>query len=652
MPGGDPGRQISLLRVEAKRLATRLEQREADLTQAAAREERLQTAFDIAMAERDKIFTSKAWRATRAVQGVMEASQRVLAPVRRLVERLRPRPSAPSAQEPIPPPPAETPYQHWVGAYDTLSQADREAILVEIGRFRTRPVISIVIPNDGADEARLEKTIASVRNQLYPDWELSVGRGSAVTGAFVALLEPGDILPEHALYEIAHELQAHPDTVLVYTDEDRIDAAGNRSGPVFKPAFSIDLQLASPLTGSLSVYDRSLFDEIGISPHDVTGSEKPVLALRAALHRGSAQVRHIPAILCHHLTDGLAADEKATPDPQVIAGLTSAAKAMADIQITPLPGKARWNRILWPLPAALPRVSVIIPTRDRADLLARCVLGLLYRTDYPDLEILIVNNDSIEAGTMSLFAMLQADGRVRILDVPGAFNYSALNNTAAVQASGDILLLLNNDIDVIEGGWLKEMVSHAVRPDVGAVGAKLIYADGRIQHAGVVLGVGEHNAGPRVAGHFGYHAEADDPGYLGQFALTREVSAVTGACLALRREVYERVGGLNEAQLPVSFNDVDLCLRIAAGGLRIVWTPFATLYHLESASRGLAETAEKIAAAAREADYMRGRWGACLDNEPFYNPAFDRKNHEFQLALPPNRVKPWRRGLGSLSPGE
>jgi GT2 family glycosyltransferase len=295
------------------------------------------------------------------------------------------------------------------------------------------------------------------------------------------------------------------------------------------------------------------------------------------------------------------------------------------------------------LPDPLPRVSVIIPTRDHADLLARCLGGLLYRTDYPDLEVLIIDNDSIDAGTQSLFQMLEKDARVRVIPMTGPFNYSALNDAAVQAATGDILVMLNNDVDVIGRGWLKEMVSHAVRPEVGAVGAKLLYGDGRIQHAGVVLGVGEHAAGPGVAGHFGHYAAANDAGYLGQFALTRELSAVTGACLAFRREVFEAVGGLNEKALPIAFNDVDLCLRIRARGFRIIWTPFAELYHLESASRGTAETPEQVIRAAREADYMRARWGPLLDNDPFYNPNFDRKNHAFELARPPHREKPWRR---------
>ena len=230
--------------------------------------------------------------------------------------------------------------------------------------------------------------------------------------------------------------------------------------------------------------------------------------MQVAASCGSARIRHLPAVLCHRLVLAERPDEATGRQPERDTNLAAVAQTLGIIAIDPIPEHAEWNRVIWPLPDPLPRVSVIIPTRDRADLLARCLGGLLHRTDYPNLEVLIIDNDSIDAGTQSLFQMLQKDPRVRVIPVHGPFNYSALNNAAVLAATGDILVMLNNDVDVIGGGWLKEMVSHAVRPDVGAVGAKLLYGDGRIQHAGVVLGVGQHNAGPGVAGHFGHHAAA------------------------------------------------------------------------------------------------------------------------------------------------
>ncbi len=635
LPPDEAKRQIALLRAEVRRLTERFDQQTAVIAALSQKNDALQEAFDTALAERDKILTSSAWRATRAIQQAMGIPQRALASI------LKPRAEAPAAPPPQAEPTAADVYAQWVSAYDRLTQEDRDLIAAAVERLPHRPAISIVIPADGAAaNALLEKTLASIRSQIYPAAGICLGKDAPPGGDFVALLMPGDLLPEQALFEIALEILAHPEAGMIYTDEDRIDESGRRSDPAFKPDFSIELQLGAPLTGRLTVYRRALLDELGVSPVAIGPAAEQVLALRVALRCGADRIRHIPAVLCHRLAAEAPTRDLAR-DPASDAALAAIGRSLGDVTVAPLPGHAVWNRVTWPLPDPLPRVSVIIPTRDRADLLARCVMGLLYRTDYPDLDILIIDNDSIDAGTLSLFQLLQTDPRVRVIRSPGAFNYSALNNAGVREARGDIILLLNNDVDVMGGGWLKEMVSHAVRPEVGAVGAKLIYGDGRIQHAGVVLGVGQHNAGPGVAGHFGHYEEADDPGYLGQFALTRAVSAVTGACLAVRRDVFLAVGGLNETALPVSFNDVDFCLRIAALGLRIIWTPFAELYHLESASRGQAETPEKVARAAREADYMRDHWGPILDRDPFYNLNFDRRNHAFELARPPYRRKPW-----------
>jgi GT2 family glycosyltransferase len=287
------------------------------------------------------------------------------------------------------------------------------------------------------------------------------------------------------------------------------------------------------------------------------------------------------------------------------------------------------------LPAVPPLVSVIVPTRDRAALLAACAEGVLERTDYPAIEFLIVDNGSTEAATHALFSRLRSDPRVRILPAPGPFNYSALNNHAAAEARGEVLLLLNNDIEVMADDWLRELVSHAVRPDVGAVGAKLLYTDGTLQHGGVITGVGG------AADHYRLGVAREDTGYFGSLAMVREVAAATGACLALRRSVFEAVGGLDEANLAVAFNDVDFCLRIRAAGWRILWTPFAELYHLESASRGQDLTAEKAQRFARELGYLRRHWGKVLMRDPFYNPNLELDGAADALAAVPRHQPPW-----------
>ncbi len=453
----------------------------------------------------------------------------------------------------------------------------------------------------------------------------------------------GCILAKGALDRVAAEAAAYPDADLIYadedwadaywTDEDRADnastdAEGRSRQPFLKPAWSIDLALEQDLVGGFCMFRRALFERLGalLAPNGRTVQD---LALRVAVDAG--RIRHIPAILSHR-TGELPVGPSAATVEAVIAGWQHGPSRPRLIPSSYGHGR---NRIRWDLRAPAPPVSVIIPTRDRAELLARCVEGVLHRTDYPTLELIIADNDSREPETLCLLAKLGRDPRVRVLPAPGPFNYSAINNAAAAAATGEVLVLLNNDIDVIGPGWLRELVGHAVRPDVGAVGARLLFGNGLIQHAGVVLGVGEFEGGPGIAGHFGFHAPATEEGHGGQFVLTREVSAVTGACMALRRSVFQQVGGLDEVGLAVALNDVDLCLRIRALGLRIIWTPFAELHHLESASRGSDQAPGAAERFRQECRTLRDRWGPVLDADPFYNPGFSRADHSFQLATPP-----------------
>jgi GT2 family glycosyltransferase len=280
-------------------------------------------------------------------------------------------------------------------------------------------------------------------------------------------------------------------------------------------------------------------------------------------------------------------------------------------------------------------VTVVVPHRDRADLLATCTAGVLERTDYPALEVLIVDNGSTEAATERLLARLTEDGRVRVLPQPGPFNFAALNNAAVAQARGDVLLLLNNDTDVLEAGWLRELVSHVMRPDVGVAGARLLYPDRTIQHAGILLGPG------MAATHVGRGAPLGDAGYLGQLACTREVSAVTAACLCLRTEIWRMVGGMDE-RLAVTWNDVDLCLRVRKAGKRVIWTPHATLLHHESVTRGF-ECADpaRLARFREEQQLMRTIWGEWLNEDPFLNPNLLAEESGRLVLTKPRGQRPW-----------
>jgi len=284
--------------------------------------------------------------------------------------------------------------------------------------------------------------------------------------------------------------------------------------------------------------------------------------------------------------------------------------------------------VSYQLPAELPKVSLIIPTRDGLQLLKRCIDSILTLTDYDNYEIVIVDNQSSERETKEYLGQVVADPRVRVLAYDQPFNYSAINNYAVRETSGELLGLVNNDIEVISPGWLREMAGHAMRPEIGAVGAMLYYPDNTIQHAGVVLGLGG------VAGHVhGGHSR----GYIGQMGraqLTQNLSAVTAACLLIRRSVFEEVEGLDES-LRVAFNDVDFCLRVRRLGYRNLWTPLAELYHHESATRGYEDSPEKQARFVGEVQRMQMIWGDELIMDPAYSPNLTLTGTPFELAFPP-----------------
>jgi GT2 family glycosyltransferase len=289
-------------------------------------------------------------------------------------------------------------------------------------------------------------------------------------------------------------------------------------------------------------------------------------------------------------------------------------------------------RVRWPLPAPAPLVSIIVPTRDAASVVGRCIESLLARTTYPNFELLIVDNGSREPDAVVLLADLASSGRARVLRYDRPFNFSAINNFAVRQARGDVLLLLNNDTEVVGGEWLSELVSHAVRPGIGAVGARLLYPDGRVQHAGVITGL------QGVAGHAFKGLARQAPGYFSLPHLLREVSAVTGACLAVRKAAYEQVGGLDERELQVAFNDIDFCLKLQRAGYSNLYTPWAELFHHESYSRGSDQEGKALRRFSREIDVMRQRWPD-LANDAAYNPNLSLENGGYDLAVRPRLAR-------------
>ena len=557
-------------------------------------------------------------------------------------------------------------YGAWIRRADTLTSADRRRIAAEVAGWEAPPLISVLMPVHDPAPRVLRAALRSVQAQLYPHWELCVvddastdpriprllgsfaaadprirvarrsenghiaratnDAAAAAQGPFCAFLDHDDALPVHALYEVVRAIRADPDLVLVYSDEDKIDRRGNRFEPHFKADFDRELLYAQNYINHLTVIRTLALRAVGGLRPGFEGSQDHDLLLRLTDGLDPARIRHIPAVLYHWR----AAGGSGTFSDRASAR-TDAARlwALAEI-VAPWGGRAErgpvgFNRLVRPLPDPAPRVSVIIPTRDRAELLRVTLDGLFDRTAYPAIEVVVVDNDSREPETRALFARYRDDPRLRVVAVPGPFNFSDLSNRGAAAATGSVLLFLNNDVEVVEPGWLRELVSIALVPDIGAVGAKLLYPDGTVQHGGVILGIGG------VAGHSHLGVDGDAPGYFGRMTLAHEVSAVTGACLAMRAEVFAAVGGFDARDLKVAFNDVDLCLRIREAGYRIVWTPFATLVHHESKSRGPEDTPEKRARFEGETAVMQARWGAQLRTDPYYNIHLSRVSGHYRL---------------------
>lgn len=380
---------------------------------------------------------------------------------------------------------------------------------------------------------------------------------------------------------------------LVTFDDDRIDDEGSRSAPFFRPAWSPAYLASWDYIGAAF----ALRENASAPNLQTDNSGDPSLSDLIGVTLSSAEVHHEPTILGHWRVRSDA------PDP-------------------------RLNSSPWPSKPAIrfasdtaPSVEIIVPTRDRLALLEACIDSIDARTNYPAYTVTVVDNGSTDTATLDYLRAGQAAGRFKVLRDDGDFNYSRLNNGAAAQSKADYLLLLNNDTTVLNADWLSQMVAAAAPEDVGAVGAKLFYPNGTIQHGGLVMGLMSS-----IAGHVHKEEPGEATGYFGSLVCPREVGALTAACLLVRRDFYHAVGGFNETDLPIAFNDVDLCLKLRASGKRLIWTPFAELIHHESISRGTVETVPRALQASREVDYMRRTWGQTLRQDDFYSPNLSRNS--------------------------
>ena len=567
-------------------------------------------------------------------------------------------------------------YRNWTRDFDTIDPVRAETIKARLKELRLQPSISIILPVHDPEPAYLKEAIQSVEEQLYDRWQLCIAddgsrdpevrrliaeadrRDSRIrtvrldrsrhiseasnaaldlaTGDLVTFLDHDDVLRPHALYMVAAALADDPELGLIYSDEDKIDAAGRRYMPHFKPDWNPEMILRANYVCHLAAYRRDLVEKVGRLRIGLEGSQDHDLVLRVSALLTPDRIHHIPHILYHWRAVPGSTAHNVGAKPYVREATARAVgdflRAAGDDPIL-LRGKFGVEVRHKP-PDPLPAVTVIVPTKDRERLLRRCVESLEEGTQYPDLHLVLVDNGTTESAATQYLRELEQGDRATVLRRPGPFNFSTLCNDAASLAKTPLLLFLNNDIEALEGTWLREMVAELMRPGIGVVGARLLYPDRKVQHAGV------HLAGDEGAVHVHRLLEDDDVGYMGRAGVTQRLSAVTGACMLVRRDAFQAIGGFDTG-FAVNYNDIDFCLRATDAGWATVWTPAATLLHRESASRGTFLTPKARQTLEVELTRFTQRWGERLYRDPAGNPNLALGPDFHRLARPPRVPRPW-----------
>ncbi len=547
-------------------------------------------------------------------------------------------------------------YQDWVEAHELTSERI-ERLKPEAIAFPYRPLFGIVLRvNDTSEQSWLAAVIDSVCTQVYDNWHLSIvsnsadpsvdavlsryaatdprisvrhdatGNGVTVTapsfhgrmhGEFTTFLEPDGTLGINALYEVVKRLNRNPLDDLFYWDEDRLDSACRRSEPFFKPDWSPDLLLSMNYLGECLVIRTALAEKLGGLRHDFAPSQIYDLALRAVEH--TDRIVHLPEVLFHRYEPSVESahptGEAAERDRQSTRAIEEALRRRGELGIVHTLGPGLYE-VRYQIRGE-PLVSIVIPTRDKLQLLRQCIESIEQSTDYKNYEIIVLDNDSSEPATMAYFK--QIAGKAGVYHCPGGFNFSAISNLGASKAKGELLHFLNNDTQVVRPDWMRAMIEQAQRPQVGAVGAKLLFADGRIQHAGAVLGISG------TIGHAFRLADGDTRHYFGLSDVIRDCSAVTAACMMMRRAVFDEVGGFDE-KFMVDYADIDLCLRVRHRGYRIVYTPLALLHHYESSTR------RRMHVSGDLEEFVK-RWGHCLKKaDPYYSRNLTQDREDWSIA--------------------
>ena len=552
-------------------------------------------------------------------------------------------------------------YDRWIYEFERPSE---ELIALKLSSIHERPLISILMPVYNTDPLELTTAIQSVLDQSLPNWELCIAddcssrpeireilegfarqdrrikvafeteRGGIsntcnaawqmAEGEYVAFLDHDDTVAPHALAYVCDALDRSPDIDVVYSDEDKIDEKGRRFDPFFKPDWSPDLLLAENYVCHFLVLRQDLARKIGTLNSDCDGSQDYDLILRAIEH--ARQIEHIPKVLYHWRAGAVSTAASIEHKRYALDAAQDALQRYANragnstrIEAAPITG--RW-RARYSIPDGT-RVSIIIPSGGKVDVLRTNLENLFQKTTYKNYEVVVIDNSRSGGAIEKLVRELQTDTRaLRYIDWRNKpFNYSAINNVAARQCDSPVLLFLNDDTSVITPDWLEAMLELVMRPEVGAVGARLLYPDGRIQHAGVVMGLFDN------CGHAFKGLDGNVSHYFDFSDIVRNVSAVTGACLMTKAEIFWQVAGFDEADFAVAFNDIDLCLKIGSSGYRVLYTPYAALHHYEAFSK----TSKDLIPHPEEVARMRFKWEKVIGADPYYNPNLTRNDEDYSL---------------------
>ncbi|MDG2351282.1 MAG: glycosyltransferase [Acidimicrobiales bacterium] len=510
-------------------------------------------------------------------------------------------------------------YPEWRQKWVDLKDEERQKIKRRIDSFYKQLSFTLILETQGYESTDIFETIKSLTVQLYPNWllrivnwdsmekelkekilglqdnRIKVTSHTSELGNWIIELTPGTKLHETALFSNAFSAINRPVIEVIYSDHDHINAAGEFCDPYMKPDWNPDLFAAMNYFGPLVACKRELWET-----HTDDRSDKYEFLLKTTKNVSQDGIFHIPDVL-----------------------------ASIPVSHDETHLKPTCKRITHPLPEPEPFVSILIPTRDKGRILEKCLESLFEKTSYSNFEVILINHETSESKALKVIQKFEKKSNFEKINFSGPFNFSAMMNLAGNTARGDVLVLLNNDMKIIDSEWLSELVSQVSRPEVGIAGALLLFKDGTIQHAGVHPGLGG------LMGHGHKHLPGDNPGYFNRLKAVHSVAAVTGACMAIEKSTWFELGGLDEENLPVAYNDIDLCFKARKKGLSIIFTPYAKIIHLESASRGVDDNPLINDRLQKELEIMKGRWGEILNIDPAYSPNLSFDGGSFELSANP-----------------